>query len=83
MWYAWPISIFSYSDILSQDWKVLQDISINCMEDLLYQMTSGVLELPCMISLFYIGVGLSFLLVLHLWYWVMRVLHHDVRALVL
>ena len=53
------------------------------MEDLLYRLTSDVLELPCMISSFYITGGVYFLLVLHLWYWGTGVVHHDVRVLVL
>ena len=53
------------------------------MEDSLYQLTSGVLELPFTISPFYIAGGVSFLLVLHLWYWGMGVVHQDVRVLVL
>ena len=83
MWYASPIDILSHSDILSQDWKVLQDFTIDCMEDSLYWLTSDVLELSCTISLFYIAGVISFLLVLHLWYLGMGVVHHDVRVLVL
>ena len=83
MWYARPIDILSHSDILSQYWKVLQDVSINCMEVSIYWLTRDVLELPCTMSLFYIAGGVYFLLVLHLWYWVIRVAHHDVRVLVL
>ena len=36
-----------------------------------------------MIRPFYIAVSVSFLLVLHLWYWGLRVVHHDVCILVL
>ena len=68
MWYARPIDILSHSDILLQDWKVLKDVIIDCMEDSLYQLTSDVLELPCTISPFYIAGGVYFLIVLHLWY---------------
>ena len=53
------------------------------MEDSIYRLTSDVLELPCRISPFYIVVGVSFLIVLHLWYWGMGVIHHDVRVLVI
>ena len=63
--------------------KVLQDVIIHCIEDSLYRLTSDVLGLPCTISPFYIAGGVSFLLVLHLWYLGMGVLHHDVRVLVL
>ena len=75
--------ILIHSDILLQDWKVLQDVIIDCMEDSLYWMTSDVLESPCTISLFYIAGGVSFLLVLQLFYLVIRVVHHDLRVLVL
>ena len=83
MLYTRPIDILSHSDILLQDWKVLQDFIIDCIEDFLYRVTSDVKELPCTISPFYISGGVSFLLVLHLWYWVMLVVHHDVRVLVI
>ena len=53
------------------------------MEDSLYWLTSDVLESPCMISPFYIVGGVSLLLVLHLWYWGMGVVHYDVRVLVI
>ena len=53
------------------------------MEDSIYWLTSDVLELPCTISLFYIVGSVSLLLVLHLWYWGMGVIYHDVRVLVL
>ena len=53
------------------------------MEDSLYWMTSDVLEPPCTISPFYIAGGVYFLLVLHLWYWEMRVVHHGVHILVI
>ena len=61
----------------------MQDVIIDCVEDSLYWLNSDVLELPCTISLFYIAGGVSFLLVLHLWYWVIGVIHHDVGVLVL
>ena len=83
MWYTRPIDVLSHYDILSQDWKVFQDVIINCMEDLLYCLTSDVLESPCTISTFDIAGGVSFLLVLHLWYGGMQVVHQDVRVLVL
>ena len=51
----------------------MQDVIINCMEDSIYQLTSDVLELTCTISPSYIAGGVYFLLVLHLWYWVMGV----------
>ena len=57
LWYAMPINILSHSDILSQDWKFLKDVIIDCMEDSLYWMTSDVLEFPCTISPFYIAGG--------------------------
>ena len=81
MCYARPIYILSHSDILSLDWKDLQDVIINCMEDFLYRLTSDVLELPCTISTFYIAGGVYFLIVLHLGYWGMGVVHQDVRVL--
>ena len=83
MWYSRPIDILSHSNILSQDWKVLHDVIIYCMEASLYRLTSDVMELPCMISLFYIACGVSFLLVLHLCYWGMGSVHQYVRVLVL
>ena len=83
VWYARPIDVLSHSDILSQYWKVLQDVITNCMEDSLYWMTSDVLELPYTIRTFYIAGGVSFLLVLNLWYGGMRVVHQDVRVLVI
>ena len=83
MWYARPIDILSHSEILSQDCKLLQDVIINCMEDSLYWLTSYVVESPCTISTFYIAGGVSFLLVLHLWYWGMGVVNQNVRVLVL
>ena len=83
MWYARTIDILSHSDILSQDWKFLQDVIIYCMEDYLYQLTSDVLKLPCMISPFYIAGGVYLILVLHLLYWGMGVVHYDVHVLVL
>ena len=83
VWYARPIYVLSHSNILSQDWKVLQDVIINCMEDSLYWLTSDVLESPCTISTFYIAGGVSFLLVLHLWYGGMRAVHKYVLVLVL
>ena len=52
------------------------------MEYSLYRLTSDVLESPRMTSPFYISSGVSFLLVLHLWYGGMRVVHQDVRILV-
>ena len=71
VWYAGPIDILSHSEILSQDCKPLRDVIIYCMKYLLYWLTSDVLELPCTIRPFYIAGGVSFLLVLHLWYWEM------------
>ena len=59
----------------TQDWKFLQDVIIYCMEDLIYWLTSDVVESPCTISTFYIAGVVSFLLVLHLWYWRMGVVH--------
>ena len=53
------------------------------MEESLYRLTSDVLESPCMISPFYIAGGVSFLLFLHFWYWLMRVVHRDVHVLIL
>ena len=41
------------------------------------------LESLCTISPFYIVVSVSFLFVLHLWYWGMVVIHHDLHVLVL
>ena len=78
-----PINILRHYDIPSQDWKVFQDVIIDCMKDSLYRMTTDVLKLPCTISLFYIVEGVSFILALHLWYWGIQVVHHDVRVLVL
>ena len=72
VWYARPIYALSHSDILSQDWKVLQDVIINCMEDSLYRLTSDVLESTCTISTFYIAGGVYFLLVMQLWYGVSK-----------
>ena len=83
MWYARPIDILSHSDILSQDWKVLQDFIIDCMEDSLYRLTSDILELPCTTRPFYIAGGLSFLLVLQLWYLGMGVVYQNMHILVL
>ena len=83
MWYARPIDIISHSDILSQDWKVFQDVIIECMEDSIYWMTSDAMESPCTTSPFYIAGSVSLLLVLHFWYWGMGVVHHDFRFLVL
>ena len=83
VWYSRPIYILSHSDILSQDWKVLQDVIIDFMEDSLYRLTIDVLELPCTISPFYISGSVSFLLVLHLWYCRVQAVHHAVRFLVL
>ena len=83
MCYAGSIDILIHSDILSQYWKVIHVVIIDCMKVLLYQITSDVLELTCMISPFYIVGGVSFLLVLHFWYWGMGVVHHDFRFLVL
>ena len=37
------------------------------------------LELPCAISSFYVAGGVSFLLLLHLWYGGTLVVYHDVR----
>ena len=42
--YDVPIDILRNSGILSQDWKIMQDFIINCMKDLLYWLTSDVLE---------------------------------------
>ena len=39
VWYARPIDILSHSDILLQDWNILQNFIINCMEDSLYRLT--------------------------------------------
>ena len=83
MWYADPIDILRHSYVLLQDWKVLQDVIIDCMKDSLYWLTSGVLESPCTISPFYVAGDVSFLLGLHLWYGVMRVIHHGVRVFVI
>ena len=83
MWYAGPIDILSYSYILLQYWKVLHDVIIDSMKYFIYWMTSDVMELPCTISPFNITGDVSFLLVLHLWYWGMRVVQHDMRVLVL
>ena len=41
------------------------------------------LESPCTTNPSHIAGGVSFLLVLHLWYWGMQVVHHDVCILVL
>ena len=43
VWYAGLIDILSHSDILSKDWKVLQDVIVDGMNYLLYWMTSDVL----------------------------------------
>ena len=83
MWYAGTIDILSHYYILSQDWRVLQDVIIICMKDSLYWFTSNMLELPCTISPFYVAGGVSFHLVLHLWYGGMQVVHYDVRVFVL
>ena len=83
MWYAGPTDILSHSGILLQDWKVLQIAIIDCMKDSIYRLTSDVLEAPCMISPFNIVGGVSFLIVLHLWYWGIRVVRHDVHVLFL
>ena len=83
MWYARPIDILRHSDILLQDLKVLQDVIIECTEDLLYRLTSDVLELPRTTIPFYIAGGVSLLLVLHFWYWGMRLVHHNVCVLVI
>ena len=61
----------------------MQDVIINFMEDSLYRLTIDVMKSPCTISPFYIAGGVSFLLVLNFWYWGMRVVHHDVRVLVI
>ena len=61
----------------------MQDVIIDRMEDSIYWLNSDVLEAPCMISPFYIMGGVSFLLVLHLWYVGMGVVHQDVRVLIL
>ena len=50
VWYVRSIYVLSHSVVLSQDWKVLQDFIINCIEDLLYRLTSDVMELPCTVS---------------------------------
>ena len=83
MWYARPIDILSHSVILLQDWKVLHDVIINCMEDSLYLLISDVLELSSTTSLLYIAGGVSFLIVLNLWYWGIGVVNQYVRILVL
>ena len=66
VWYVGTIDIFGHSDILSQDWKVLQDVIVYGTKDSIYWMTSDVLEFPCMISPFNIAGGVSVLFVLHL-----------------
>ena len=81
MLYARTIDILSHYDILSKDWKVLQDVIIDCIKDFIYWLISDVLESPCTISSFYIAGGVSFILFLNLWYWGMLVVHHDVRVL--
>ena len=53
------------------------------MKDSVYLFTSDVLEFPCAISTFYVAGGASFIFVLHVWYGVTRVVHHDVRIFVL
>ena len=53
------------------------------MKGFLYWLTIDVLESPFTISPFNITGGISFILVLHLCYWEMQVVHHDVRILVL
>ena len=83
MWYARPIDVLIHSDIISQDWNVFQYVIINCMEDSIYRLTSDVLKSPCTISTFYIAGGVSFFLVLHLWYGGMRVVHQDIWVLVI
>ena len=83
VWYDRPIDTLSHSHILSQDWKVLQDFIINCIEDSIYRMTSDVLESPCTDRPLYIAGGVSLLLVLQFWYWGIGVVNHDVRILVL
>ena len=65
------IDILSHYDILSQDRTVLQDVIIDYMEDWIYWLTSDVLESPCTISPFNIMGNVSFIIVLHLCYWVM------------
>ena len=83
MWYTGPIDILIHSDILFQDWKVLQDYIIYCMKYSPYLFTSDVLESPYAIIHFYVAVCLSSLLVFNLWYDGMRVIHHDVRVFVI
>ena len=83
VWYARPIDALRHYDILSQDWKGLQDVIIDCIKDSLYWLTSDVLESPCTISTFYMTGGVSFLLVLHFWYWGMGVVHQDVHVSIL
>ena len=83
MWYTGTINILSHSEILFQYCKVLQDIIIDLTKDSIYGLTSDVLEFPCTVSSFYVAGGVSFLLVLNLWYGGMRVVHHDVHIFVL
>ena len=51
------------------------------MKDSIYWMTSDVLELTFTIRPFYIVGSVAFILLLHLWYWEMQVVQHDVRVL--
>ena len=83
VWYAGPIDILRHSDNLLQDCKVLQDFIIDCMKDSLYWLTSDILGFPFTISPFYATGGVSFILVLQLWYGGMRVVYHDVQVFVL
>ena len=53
------------------------------MKDFIYWLTGDVLELPCLISHFYVAGGIYFLIVLHFWNGGMRVVHHDVRVFIL
>ena len=52
VWYAGPIYILSQYNIFSQDWKVLQDVIIVWMKDLLYWLTGAVIKLTFATSRF-------------------------------
>ena len=43
VWYSGSIDILGHPNILLRDWRVMQDVIINCIKDSLYRFISGVL----------------------------------------
>ena len=54
MWHTGSIYVLIYTEILSQNWEFMQEVIINCVQDLISWLACDVLESPCAIIPIYI-----------------------------